>query len=59
MIWSVGGIHMYSAFWHDTDGSAVNLAFLDGHAAFTRIEWGEGWTSRYAFPYKWCEEPDP
>jgi prepilin-type N-terminal cleavage/methylation domain-containing protein/prepilin-type processing-associated H-X9-DG protein len=50
--WSQLGIDLYSAFWHDRSGAEVNLAFLDGHAAFTRIEWGEGVTGSYSFRIK-------
>ncbi|MFH1748167.1 MAG: prepilin-type N-terminal cleavage/methylation domain-containing protein [Planctomycetota bacterium] len=59
MYWTVINNHTYSAIWHDREGSRLNLAFLDGHAAFTHLEWGVGWTSRYAFPYKWCDPDEP
>ncbi len=45
---------LYSAIWHDHDGSGVNLGFLDGHAAFTRIKRLETVTHYYAFPYMYC-----
>jgi prepilin-type N-terminal cleavage/methylation domain-containing protein/prepilin-type processing-associated H-X9-DG protein len=59
MFWTPDNIHMYSAIWHDRNGTEMNLAFLDGHAAFIRLEWGVDWTGRYAFPYKWCESKEP
>ncbi len=59
MYWTPAGISFYSALWHDRLGLELNLAFLDGHGAFTRLEWGVEWTSRYAFPYKWCVPPEP
>jgi len=58
-MFTVGNNHMYSAIWHDEDGSHLNLAYLDGHAKFTRLEWGQDWTGRYVFPYKWCEKKPP
>jgi prepilin-type processing-associated H-X9-DG protein len=33
--------------WHDQEGSH-NLAYLDGHAAFTRLRRGAGASSQYA-----------
>lgn len=54
MIWSATGNARYSAFWHDDRGASVNLSFLDGHAAWTRIDWGERRTTRYVFPYSQC-----
>ncbi|MBU0637709.1 MAG: type II secretion system GspH family protein [Planctomycetes bacterium] len=59
MIWTINDNHSYSAIWHDHEGTGLNLAFLDGHAAFTQVEWGVEWTSRYIFPYTWCEEEEP
>ncbi|MGD8451685.1 MAG: hypothetical protein PVJ57_07685 [Phycisphaerae bacterium] len=61
MMWTTSGNHMYSAIWHDADGTSLSLAFLDGHAKFTRLEWGEDWTARYIFPSRWCalEDEDP
>jgi prepilin-type N-terminal cleavage/methylation domain-containing protein/prepilin-type processing-associated H-X9-DG protein len=58
MIWTANGVRGYSAIWHDRDGISMNLAFLDGHAAFMRLEWGLEWTGRYAFPSRLCEETD-
>ncbi|MGE0479869.1 MAG: prepilin-type N-terminal cleavage/methylation domain-containing protein [Phycisphaerae bacterium] len=39
----------YKAIWHDRDGTSVNLAFLDGHVAFTRITPGSNQTSSYSY----------
>ena len=58
MFWTPTGVHLYSAFWHDDDGSRMNLGFLDGHAKYTRMTWGEDWTERYVFDYCWCEEEE-
>lgn len=58
LIWTVNNIHDYSAYWHDRDGSRVNLAFLDGHAAFTQLEWGRNWTAGYSLPYSGCFDDD-
>jgi len=58
MLYTTAGTRRYSALWHDRFGLLMNLAFLDGHAALTRVEWGVSLTSRYAFPYKRCEVPD-
>lgn len=55
-IWTAGGIRLYSAFWHDEEGTMMNLGFLDGHAAFMRVEWGERVTGRYSFSLR---RPDP
>lgn len=52
MLWSPSGNSLYSAFWHDDSGARMNLAFLDGHAAFTRIEWGEAVMGWYSFHIK-------
>lgn len=46
--WTAWGVRQYSAIWHDKAGLEMNLAFLDGHAAFTRMEWGEPHTGRYS-----------
>jgi prepilin-type N-terminal cleavage/methylation domain-containing protein/prepilin-type processing-associated H-X9-DG protein len=45
----MGRLIRYSAWWHDTDGTSMNLGFLDGHAAFTRLEWGKNYTANYSF----------
>ena len=58
MDFTVQGTRRYSAVWHDHDGTSVNLAFLDGHAAFTQLSWGEPLTWRYAFPYTLCGEEE-
>ena len=55
MYFTSGGYRMFSAYWHDQDGTQMSLAFLDGHAAFMRMEWGEDWTGRYIFPSRWCQ----
>jgi len=53
-LYTIQPTRRYSALWHDREGIYVNLAFLDGHAAFTRLEWGQRWTWRYSFPYMLC-----
>ncbi len=55
-IWTPIGVRNFSAIWHDDDGSTMNLGFLDGHAAFTRVIWGERITSGYSFSAK---RPEP
>jgi prepilin-type N-terminal cleavage/methylation domain-containing protein len=48
----------YRAFWHDDQGLLLTLAFLDGHAATTRMEWGVEHTARYSFFFDWPSEDD-
>ena len=55
-IWTPIDVRTFSAFWHDDNGSTMNLGFLDGHAAFMRVEWGERTTAAYTFR---IERPDP
>lgn len=50
-----GGRH-WKARWHEPSGEFVNLAFLDGHAEWTRLEWREPYTARYSFE---IVAPDP
>ncbi len=56
--WSHAGISLYRAFWHDDSGAEMNLAFLDGHAAFTRIQWGESVWGPYSFRIKYPREEE-
>lgn len=58
MIWTVPGVRLYTAFWHDDRGVRMNLAFLDGRVATLRLKWGEARTAQYVFPYKWCQPPE-
>jgi len=58
MMYTTWGNTQYRAFWHDPDGNFANMSFLDGHAAWIRMEWGVEWTNRYVLPYRWCER-DP
>ncbi|TWT46059.1 Type II secretion system protein G precursor [Phycisphaerae bacterium RAS1] len=55
------------AAWHSPDGFSMNLLFLDGHAAFTKIPqvandngqvFGLSQTSRFSFPPRWLEPDD-
>lgn len=45
------------AFWHDDRGTRNNIAFLDGHVAFTTMEYGVKRSHRYVYPYNYtpCE----
>lgn len=47
------------ARWHDTEGLALNVAFLDGHVDFTRFELGVSQTGSYSFELKWKPPPPP
>lgn len=47
------------ARWHDQDGLSMNVAFLDGHVAFTRFEFGESQTATYSFDLAWKPPPPP
>lgn len=48
----------FRARWHDRTGERVNLAFLDGHAAYTRLSWGRAYTPQYSFELQRPEHPD-
>ena len=39
--------------WHDREGAAANIAFLDGHVAFTTFELDRTQTSSYSFARDW------
>lgn len=45
----------YEALWHSSDRGRVNLGFLDGHAAWTRILPRTEQTSYYSFALDWVE----
>jgi prepilin-type N-terminal cleavage/methylation domain-containing protein len=49
------GLSQYQAFWHDRDGTRVNLLFLDGRAEFMKLEPRPtvSQTSRYSFAPAW------
>jgi prepilin-type N-terminal cleavage/methylation domain-containing protein/prepilin-type processing-associated H-X9-DG protein len=49
--WTIYGVSTYTAFWHDRVGALLNLAFLDGHAATTKLEWKRVQNAQYSFPY--------
>jgi prepilin-type N-terminal cleavage/methylation domain-containing protein/prepilin-type processing-associated H-X9-DG protein len=48
----------YRAIWHDQAGLEMNIAFLDGHVSFLRMEPGKSQTSRYSFPLDWLDLED-
>lgn len=50
--WTIWQVRLYTAYWHDRDGTKLNLAFLDGHAAYTTFDWGSEHTARYSFRYR-------
>ncbi len=56
--WTTRGFGQYEAHWHGEQGLRVNLAYLDGHAAFTRLGWEEGQTSTYSFLFDWAPPED-
>ena len=45
------------AHWHDDEGLAMNVVFLDGHARFTHLQKGVDQTAEYSFLIEW-EEPE-
>lgn len=47
------------AFWHDDHGLSMNLGFLDGHAAFVRLEREIEQTSSYSYAIDWLEPEEP
>lgn len=45
---NVVGSDAWKALWHEKSGLWVNLAFLDGHAAWTQMEFTRKFTSTYS-----------
>ena len=44
--------------WHDDEGIHATIAFLDGHAAYMKMQLSTAITSSYAYPYAYPEEED-
>lgn len=52
LYWTTQGTRMYTAFWHERTGTAMNVAFVDGHAAFTWLQWRKGYRSNYSIYFR-------
>ena len=47
------------ARWHDKTGASCNVAFLDGHVAYTTFELGVSQCGTYSFARDWLPHEDP
>ncbi len=53
------GSELLQARWHDDAGLAMNLAFVDGHAAYTKLTRGVWQTHAYSYAIDWLEPEEP
>lgn len=53
------GSELLQARWHDDEGLRMNIAFMDGHAQFMRLERGVVQTAQYSYVLDWVEPDDP
>ena len=53
------GLITLRAAWHDHEGLSMNLGFLDGHAAFLKIDLKHTQTDAYSFPLVPLDPNDP